>query len=113
VRIRKWVGFRQGRYGPVAPRCAESGKVSSERAFARPELRIAPADSSVNTGATYRERLGASASESHSRAELGFAAGVHGHGDGSELGLVHKAIGRPVVGVVERVEHLRADLHAK
>ena len=41
----------------------------------------------------------ASVSESHPRAELGFAARVHGHGDGSKLGLVDEAVGRTVVGV--------------
>jgi hypothetical protein len=36
--------------GPLALRCGDGGKVSSEYAVTRPELRIAPADSLINTG---------------------------------------------------------------
>ena len=98
---------------PIGTALARQWQGSSEYAVVRPELRIAPADPSVNTGATYREGFGTSALESQSRADLGFAAWVHGHGDGPKLRLVHEAIGRTVVGVVERVKPFRADLQVQ
>ncbi len=98
---------------PFGTALARQWQGSSEYAPVHPELRIAPADSSADTRATYRERFGASALESQSRAELGFAAWVHGHGDGPKLRLVHETIGRAVVGLVKRVEPFRADLHVQ
>ena len=51
--------------------------------------------------------------ERQPRAELGFATGVHGHGDGSKLRLVHKAVGGSIIGVVQGVEQFPANLHVQ
>ena len=46
------------------------------------------------------------------RAQLDFAAGRRGIGDGSELRRVHKAVRRAEIGVIQGIEQLAANLEA-